>query len=167
MEEDASIYFAFDFIDNFQACPLRGAIPPSSFCCCCCFVMLPFFAGHVKVNVKILIRKSLVPLFLVIQHQFITVLTNRILKLKILHDQRRIIHLPNVEVLFPPAVVIMLSDLSKPKAMCRECFQRCSSVTFIFSGHEAAFAAFLCCLCKVGALRVDDQLAIVLKVFNR
>lgn len=72
-----------------------------------------------------------------------------------------------MEVLFPPAVVIMLSDLSKPKAMCRECFQRCSSVTFIFSGHEAAFAAFLCCLCKVEALRVDDQLAIVLKVFNR
>lgn len=35
------------------------------------------------------------------------------------------------------------------------------------TGHEAAFAAFLCCLCKVGALRVDDQLAIVLKVFNR
>lgn len=37
----------------------------------------------------------------------------------------------------------------------------------ISSGHEAAFAAFLCCLCKVGALRVDDQLAIVFKVFNR
>uniref|UniRef100_A0A671VDF4 Serine/threonine-protein phosphatase 2A activator n=1 Tax=Sparus aurata TaxID=8175 RepID=A0A671VDF4_SPAAU len=35
------------------------------------------------------------------------------------------------------------------------------------TGHEAAFAAFLCCLCKVGALRVDDQLAIVFKVFNR
>uniref|UniRef100_A0AAQ4NNT4 Serine/threonine-protein phosphatase 2A activator n=1 Tax=Gasterosteus aculeatus aculeatus TaxID=481459 RepID=A0AAQ4NNT4_GASAC len=34
------------------------------------------------------------------------------------------------------------------------------------TGHEAAFAAFLCCLCKVGALRVDDQLAIVFKVFN-
>ena len=38
---------------------------------------------------------------------------------------------------------------------------------FISSGHEAAFAAFLCCLCKVGALRVDDQLAIVFKIFNR
>ncbi|XP_071397501.1 serine/threonine-protein phosphatase 2A activator isoform X2 [Centroberyx affinis] len=35
------------------------------------------------------------------------------------------------------------------------------------TGHEAAFAAFLCCLCKVGALRVDDQLAIIFKVFNR
>uniref|UniRef100_A0A3P9JD76 Serine/threonine-protein phosphatase 2A activator n=1 Tax=Oryzias latipes TaxID=8090 RepID=A0A3P9JD76_ORYLA len=35
------------------------------------------------------------------------------------------------------------------------------------TGHEAAFAAFLCCLCKVGALRVDDQLAIVFKVFDR
>ncbi|MEQ2157597.1 hypothetical protein GOODEAATRI_003350 [Goodea atripinnis] len=35
------------------------------------------------------------------------------------------------------------------------------------TGHEAAFAAFLCCLCKVGALRISDQLAIVFKVFNR
>lgn len=34
-------------------------------------------------------------------------------------------------------------------------------------GHEAAFAAFLCCLCKIGVLRVDDQMAIVFKVFNR
>ncbi|KAJ7308501.1 hypothetical protein JRQ81_009065 [Phrynocephalus forsythii] len=35
------------------------------------------------------------------------------------------------------------------------------------TGHEAAFAAFLCCLCKIGVLRVDDQLAIVFKVFSR
>ncbi|KAM3873782.1 serine/threonine-protein phosphatase 2A activator isoform 3-T3 [Diretmus argenteus] len=35
------------------------------------------------------------------------------------------------------------------------------------TGHEAAFAAFLCCLCKVGALRVDDQMAIIFRVFNR
>ncbi|KAM4634517.1 serine/threonine-protein phosphatase 2A activator [Polymixia lowei] len=35
------------------------------------------------------------------------------------------------------------------------------------TGHEAAFATFLCCLCKVGALMVDDQLAIIFKVFNR
>ncbi|KAJ8386705.1 hypothetical protein AAFF_G00166540 [Aldrovandia affinis] len=35
------------------------------------------------------------------------------------------------------------------------------------TGHEAAFAAFLCCLCKVGALRVDDQLSIVFKVFDK
>ncbi|KAF7217662.1 serine/threonine-protein phosphatase 2A activator isoform X2 [Nothobranchius furzeri] len=35
------------------------------------------------------------------------------------------------------------------------------------TGHEAAFAAFLCCLCKVGALRAEDQLAIVFKVFDR
>uniref|UniRef100_A0A4W4GC29 Serine/threonine-protein phosphatase 2A activator n=1 Tax=Electrophorus electricus TaxID=8005 RepID=A0A4W4GC29_ELEEL len=35
------------------------------------------------------------------------------------------------------------------------------------TGHEAAFAAFLCCLCKVGALRVEDQLAIIFKVFDR
>lgn len=34
-------------------------------------------------------------------------------------------------------------------------------------GHEAAFAAFLCCLCKIGVLRVDDQIAIVFTVFNR
>ncbi|KAI5615481.1 serine/threonine-protein phosphatase 2A activator, partial [Silurus asotus] len=34
------------------------------------------------------------------------------------------------------------------------------------TGHEAAFAAFLCCLCKVGALRVEDQLAILFKVFD-
>uniref|UniRef100_A0A3P8WP13 Serine/threonine-protein phosphatase 2A activator n=1 Tax=Cynoglossus semilaevis TaxID=244447 RepID=A0A3P8WP13_CYNSE len=35
------------------------------------------------------------------------------------------------------------------------------------TGHEAAFAAFLCCLCKVGALTVEDQLAMVFKVFDR
>ncbi|XP_028828822.1 serine/threonine-protein phosphatase 2A activator [Denticeps clupeoides] len=35
------------------------------------------------------------------------------------------------------------------------------------TGHEAAFAAFLCCLCKIGALRVEDQLAIIFKVFDR
>uniref|UniRef100_F7FF51 Serine/threonine-protein phosphatase 2A activator n=1 Tax=Rattus norvegicus TaxID=10116 RepID=F7FF51_RAT len=35
------------------------------------------------------------------------------------------------------------------------------------TGHEAAFAAFLCCLCKIGVLRVDDQVAIVFKVFDR
>ncbi|XP_078083666.1 serine/threonine-protein phosphatase 2A activator [Mustelus asterias] len=35
------------------------------------------------------------------------------------------------------------------------------------TGHEAAFAAFLCCLCKVGVLKVDDQLAIVFCIFDR
>ncbi|XP_067826080.1 serine/threonine-protein phosphatase 2A activator isoform X2 [Heptranchias perlo] len=35
------------------------------------------------------------------------------------------------------------------------------------TGHEAAFAAFLCCLCKIGVLKVDDQLAIVFCVFDR
>uniref|UniRef100_A0A1A8GU57 Serine/threonine-protein phosphatase 2A activator n=2 Tax=Nothobranchius korthausae TaxID=1143690 RepID=A0A1A8GU57_9TELE len=35
------------------------------------------------------------------------------------------------------------------------------------TGHEAAFAAFLCCLCKVGALRAEDQLAIVFKVMRK
>uniref|UniRef100_A0A6Q2XCV2 Serine/threonine-protein phosphatase 2A activator n=1 Tax=Esox lucius TaxID=8010 RepID=A0A6Q2XCV2_ESOLU len=35
------------------------------------------------------------------------------------------------------------------------------------TGHEAAFAIFLCCLCKIGALTVDDQLAIIFKVFDR
>lgn len=38
---------------------------------------------------------------------------------------------------------------------------------FLCAGHEAAFAAFLCCLCKVGALRIEDQLAIVFKVFEK
>uniref|UniRef100_A0A672LQY8 Serine/threonine-protein phosphatase 2A activator n=1 Tax=Sinocyclocheilus grahami TaxID=75366 RepID=A0A672LQY8_SINGR len=38
---------------------------------------------------------------------------------------------------------------------------------FLCSGHEAAFAAFLCCLCKVGALRMEDQLAIIFKVFDK
>ncbi|KAK1883927.1 Serine/threonine-protein phosphatase 2A activator [Dissostichus eleginoides] len=40
-------------------------------------------------------------------------------------------------------------------------------VVLCLNWHEAAFAAFLCCLCKVGALKVDDQLAIVFLVFNR
>lgn len=35
------------------------------------------------------------------------------------------------------------------------------------TGHEAAFAAFLCCLCKIGVLKVDDQHAIVFCVFDR
>ncbi|XP_069093150.1 serine/threonine-protein phosphatase 2A activator isoform X2 [Pleurodeles waltl] len=35
------------------------------------------------------------------------------------------------------------------------------------TGHEAAFAAFLCCLCKIGVLKADDQLAIVFRLFNR
>ncbi|XP_061579013.1 serine/threonine-protein phosphatase 2A activator [Cololabis saira] len=35
------------------------------------------------------------------------------------------------------------------------------------TGHEAAFAAFLCCLCKVGALGAEDRLAIVFQVFQR
>lgn len=35
------------------------------------------------------------------------------------------------------------------------------------AGHEAAFAAFLCCLCKVAALHPDDQLGIVFKVFDK
>ncbi|XP_069604270.1 serine/threonine-protein phosphatase 2A activator [Ranitomeya imitator] len=35
------------------------------------------------------------------------------------------------------------------------------------TGHEAAFAAFLFCLCKISVLQADDQLAIVFKVFDR
>ncbi|XP_077140627.1 serine/threonine-protein phosphatase 2A activator isoform X2 [Ranitomeya variabilis] len=35
------------------------------------------------------------------------------------------------------------------------------------TGHEAAFAAFLFCLCKIRVLQADDQLAIVFKVFDR
>lgn len=39
--------------------------------------------------------------------------------------------------------------------------------TNVFAGHEAAFAAFLCCVCKIGALGTEDQLAMVFKVFTR
>jgi len=35
------------------------------------------------------------------------------------------------------------------------------------TGHELSFVAFLCCLCKIGALVEDDYPAIVLKVFDR
>ncbi|XP_072311285.1 serine/threonine-protein phosphatase 2A activator-like [Eucyclogobius newberryi] len=35
------------------------------------------------------------------------------------------------------------------------------------TGHEEAFTEFLCCLCKVGALEVEDRLAMVFKVFDR
>ncbi|XP_036823113.1 serine/threonine-protein phosphatase 2A activator-like [Oncorhynchus mykiss] len=35
------------------------------------------------------------------------------------------------------------------------------------TGHKAALAVFFCCLCKIRALRVDDQLAIIFKVFGR
>lgn len=35
------------------------------------------------------------------------------------------------------------------------------------TGHELAFVAFLCCLCKIGALIEDDCTAICLKVFDR
>ncbi|OCT65409.1 hypothetical protein XELAEV_18041649mg, partial [Xenopus laevis] len=35
------------------------------------------------------------------------------------------------------------------------------------TGHEADFASFLFCLCKIGVLKVDDQLAIVFREFNR
>lgn len=42
----------------------------------------------------------------------------------------------------------------------------CALLLFV-TGHEAAFAAFLCCLCKIGVLRVDDQLAIIFQVFDR
>lgn len=39
--------------------------------------------------------------------------------------------------------------------------------TNVSAGHEAAFAVFLCCLCKIGALGTEDQLAMVFKVFTR
>lgn len=47
------------------------------------------------------------------------------------------------------------------------CFWKAVKLGGSSPGHEAAFAAFLCCLCKIGVLRVDDQIAIVFKVFNR
>lgn len=40
-------------------------------------------------------------------------------------------------------------------------------LSHILAGHEAAFAAFLCCLCKIGVLETEDQLAMVFKVFTR
>lgn len=57
----------------------------------------------------------------------------------------------------------------EPLQLCREplvaLFSRRNNL-FLCAGHEAAFAAFLCCLCKVGALRIEDQLAIIFKVFD-
>ncbi|CAG5131303.1 unnamed protein product [Candidula unifasciata] len=35
------------------------------------------------------------------------------------------------------------------------------------TGHELAFVAFLCCLCKLGVLREEDYVAVVLKLFER
>lgn len=35
------------------------------------------------------------------------------------------------------------------------------------TGHELAFVAFLCCLCKLGALTPEDYLAVGLKVMDR
>lgn len=40
-------------------------------------------------------------------------------------------------------------------------------LSHILAGHEAAFAAFLCCLCKIGVLGTEDQLAVVFQVFTR
>nr|CAB3265273.1 serine/threonine-protein phosphatase 2A activator-like [Phallusia mammillata] len=34
------------------------------------------------------------------------------------------------------------------------------------TGHEAAFAAFLCCLCKIRVLKPEDHVPLVTKVFN-
>lgn len=49
----------------------------------------------------------------------------------------------------------------------KDCKRKLNLFICVLTGHEAAFAAFLCCLCKVGVLKVDDQLAMVFKVFNR
>lgn len=47
-------------------------------------------------------------------------------------------------------------------------FCLCVCVVFsCFTGHELAFAAFLCCLFKVGALTEQDAPAAALKVFER
>lgn len=53
------------------------------------------------------------------------------------------------------------------QGMSHCCFRKAVKLGGSSPGHEAAFAAFLCCLCKIGVLRVDDQIAIVFKVFNR
>ncbi|KAK2120429.1 hypothetical protein P7K49_001815 [Saguinus oedipus] len=57
----------------------------------------------------------------------------------------------------------LITDLDSGRPKQSQSF----SWTTVNVGHEAAFAAFLCCLCKIGVLRVDDQIAIVFKVFNR
>jgi serine/threonine-protein phosphatase 2A activator len=36
-----------------------------------------------------------------------------------------------------------------------------------FTGHEMAFAAFLCCLYKIGALKEEDAVATVNRLFAR
>ncbi|XP_029622546.1 serine/threonine-protein phosphatase 2A activator-like [Salmo trutta] len=38
--------------------------------------------------------------------------------------------------------------------------------TCVLSHHKAAFVVFFCCLCKITTLKVDDQLAIIFKVFD-
>ncbi|KAF7990116.1 hypothetical protein HCN44_009105 [Aphidius gifuensis] len=35
------------------------------------------------------------------------------------------------------------------------------------TGHEMAFIMFLCCMFKIGAYKLDDQIAVVTKVFNQ
>jgi serine/threonine-protein phosphatase 2A activator len=35
------------------------------------------------------------------------------------------------------------------------------------TGHEMAFLMFLCCMFKIGAFKQDDEVAVVIKVFNR
>lgn len=35
------------------------------------------------------------------------------------------------------------------------------------TGHELAFVMFLCCIFKIGALKQEDSVAVVTKIFNR
>lgn len=72
--------------------------------------------------------------------------------------------------MLPPSLEGQVSvtwTLGRPRTVPLLFLEDCQSQLFYSPGHEAAFAAFLCCLCKIGVLRVDDQIAIVFKVFNR
>lgn len=68
----------------------------------------------------------------------------------------------NLSVLFPKVLKVTANILLKSSSECYFYI-----LTRIFAGHEAAFAAFLCCLCKIGVLGTEDQLAMVFKVFTR
>ncbi|XP_069465322.1 serine/threonine-protein phosphatase 2A activator isoform X2 [Ambystoma mexicanum] len=68
-----------------------------------------------------------------------------------------------VSVVIPPALSAAVPEVA---LYLKESVGNSTRIDY-GTGHEAAFAAFLCCLCKVGVLKVDDQLAIVFQIFNR
>lgn len=62
---------------------------------------------------------------------------------------------------------IQILEILIPKQEILTAFFSKRNNIVLCTGHEAAFAAFLCCLCKVGALRMEDQLAIIFNVFDK